>query len=149
MAAKIENIDVWAGDLVNRPERLARVLEALSVAGASLEFLIARRVSERTSRLFVAPLKGRKQKQAAGDVGLVLADGMFALRIVASDRPGLGAEITRCVAAAGINIRGASAATIGKKNAFYLGFRMEADRKAATKALRQFLGKKSKGSRRN
>ncbi|MCB9853113.1 MAG: amino acid-binding protein [Phycisphaerales bacterium] len=144
MAAKIESIDVWAGDLLNRPERLARVLEALASAGAELEFLVARRVSDRTSRVYVAPLKGKKQKQAAADVGLVRADGMFALRIVGSDRPGLGAEITRCVAAAGINIRGASAASIGKKNAFYLGFRTDDERKLALSALRKRFGKRAK-----
>lgn len=137
MGRKIENVDVWAGDLMNRPERLARVLEALSAAGAALEFLVVRRVSERTSRVFIAPLKGKKQKQAADDVGLVPAEGIFTLRVVGSDRAGLGAEITRCVAAAGINIRGASAATIGKKNAFYLGFKTEAERKAAARALRR------------
>ncbi len=142
MGAKIENVDVWVGDLMNRAERLARVLEALAAAGAELQFLIARRVSERTSRVYVAPLKGKKQKQAAADVGLVPAQGMFALRLVSSDRAGLGADITRCVAAAGINIRGASAATVGKKNAFYLGFKTDEDRKAAAKLLRKQLAGK-------
>jgi len=137
VGTKIENIDVWAGDLMNRPERLARVLEALTAAGAELEFLVARRVTERTSRVFVAPLKGKKQKRAAADVGLVPAVGMFALRVVGNDRAGLGADITRCVAAAGVNIRGASAATVGKKNVFYLGFKTGEERKSAEKALRK------------
>ena len=144
MGAKIENIEVWAGDVMNRPERLARVLEALSAAGASLEFLVARRVTERTSRIFVAPLKGKKQKQAATDVGLVPAEGMFVIRVIGSDRQGLGAELTRCIAAAGINIRGASAASIGKKNAFYFGFKTRDECKEAARVLRRQLSKTSK-----
>lgn len=144
MGYKIENVDVWAGDLMNRPERLARVLEAMAAAGAELEFLVVRRVTERTSRIFVAPVKGKKQKRAALDVGLVPADRMFAMRIVGSDRAGLGAEITRCIAAAGLNIRGASAATIGKKNAFYLAFQSDEERKTAAEALRGRFSKRPK-----
>jgi len=144
VSAKIESVDVWAGDLMNRPERLARVLEALAIAGAELEFLVARRVSERTSRVYLAPLKGGKQKRAAADVGLVPAEGMFALRVTSKDRAGLGAEITRCVAAAGVNIRGASAATIGGRNAFYLGFRTDSERREAASALRKRFGKRAR-----
>ncbi len=149
MSYAIKKVEVWAGDVMNRPEKLARVLEALASVDAELEFLVARRVSDTTSRVFVAPIVGKKQKQAASDVGLVPATGMNAIRIDGPDRPGLGADITRAVAAAGINIRGASAASIGKKNAFYLAFKTTEEVDLAIKAIKGRLsgGKKKSGAK--
>ena len=139
MSYTIRKVEVWAGDIMNRPEMLARLLEGLAQAGAQLEFLVARRVTEKTTRVFVSPLKGKKQKQAAESVGLVPAAGMHSIRIEGPDRPGLGAEIARCVAAAGINIRGASAAAVGRKGTFYLAFKTLAEATAAAKAVRKRL----------
>lgn len=149
MSYTIRKVEVWAGDILNRPGMLARVLEGLTQAGAQLEFLVARRVTEGTSRVFVAPLKGKKQRQIAGDVGLVPAVGMYSIRIDGPDRPGLGAEIARAVAAAGINIRGASAATIGRKSVFYLAFKTADEATAAAKAARTLLaGRKRRAAKR-
>lgn len=142
MAFKIKPVEVWAADILNKPGMLARVLEGLSNAGAQLEFLIARKASESTSRVFVAPLTTAKQKRAALDVGLVPAKGMHAFQIEGPDRKGLGAHITREVASKGINLRGASAAAIGKKARFYLAFATEADAKSAMAAARKAVSRK-------
>ena len=71
MPYTINKVDVWAGDILNRPGMLARVLEALANAGVHLEFMIARRVNEKTSRVFLAPIKGVKQQRIASDMGLL------------------------------------------------------------------------------
>lgn len=145
MAYTIRKVDVWAGDTLNRPGTLARILEALTEADAQLEFLVARRVTEKTTRVFVAPLRGKKQKQAAGKVGFVPAPGMNALRIEGPDRKGLGAQIARAVATAGINIRGASAATPGRKFVIYLAFKTPAEATRAAIVLRKLLqGKRTR-----
>lgn len=139
MAYRITRVDVWAADILNRPGMLARVLEALRNAGAEVEFLIARRVTEHTSRVFVSPIKGRRQQQAAADVGLVPAVGMHALCVKGPNRPGLAAEITRAVATAGINLRGVSAAVIGPTAALYLAFAKRDELLAAGKLIRRLL----------
>lgn len=142
MAYSISRVEVWAGDLVNKPGMLARVLEALAGAGANLEFVVARRVSNNTARVFVAPLKGARQTRAAQDVGLVRASGMHSLRIEGPDKPGLGAEITRKLADQGINLRGLSSAAIGRKSVCYIAFASTDDLAAGQKALRKLLGGK-------
>ena len=144
MAYKNSKVEVWVGDILNRPGMLARVLESLSNAGAKLEFMIARRVADSTSRVFLAPIKGKKQKQAASEMGLVIAGGLHALRIEGPDRPGLGADLTRAVADQGLNLRGASAAALGKKCVFYLAFEREEDLEAASKIVRKAVKKKKK-----
>lgn len=140
MSYKISRVEIYAGDIMNRPGMLARVLEALAAAGANLEFVIARRVTENTSRVFVAPLKGPKVIRAAADVGLSRAAAMHALRIEGPDKPGLGARITRAIADAGVNIRGLSAASPGKNNVCYIAFSKADELTRATIALKKLLG---------
>ena len=89
--------------------------------------------------VFLAPIKGKKQVQAAGDVGLVPARGMYAICVEASNRSGLAAKLTRAVAANGINLRGASAAAIGKKARIYLALGTKDDMEKAVKAAKKAL----------
>ncbi|QOJ15418.1 MAG: ACT domain-containing protein [Planctomycetia bacterium] len=137
MSLKITRADVWAMDVRNRPGMLARILEALATAGADLEFVVARRVTENTSRVFVAPLKGAKQLRAAADVGLQRAAGMHCVRVSGPDRPGAGARLTRALAAADLNLRGVSNAAIGSKFLCYFAFATADDADTARKVLKR------------
>jgi hypothetical protein len=137
----IAKATVWAGDVLNRPGRMARVLEALAAAGADLEFIVARQVSPNTSRIFVAPLRSVQQRRAAADVGLVPAARMHVLRIEGTNRAGIGAAITRRVADAGINLRGFSGAVIARKLVCYLAFETESDAGLATRVIRKSLAR--------
>jgi len=141
MSYTINKTDVWAADIPNQAGTLSRLLDGVSKAGGQLEFMIARKVDEHTSRVFVAPIKGAKQQRAASDVGLARASGMHSLRIEGPDRAGLAAKITSAVAEKGINLRGASAAAVGKKAVFYLAVESEQDLKGATQAIRKLLGR--------
>ena len=134
MAFTVTKIEVHAGDILNKPGSLARVLEALTNAGANLEFVIARRITDNTSRVFVAPLKGKAELKAASDVGLSRAAGMHAIRFEGPDRPGLGAWVTRNIASVGLNVRGLSTACLKNRCVTYLGFETEVE---ATKALKK------------
>lgn len=139
MAYRVSGVDVWVCDLLNRPGSLARVLEALTSAGAQLEFIVARRVTANTSRLFVAPIRNAKQKKVAADVELRVAAGMSVLRIEGPDRAGLAAELTRGMADQGINVRGVSGASIGRKTVLYVALNSADDAKLATKAIKRVL----------
>jgi hypothetical protein len=141
MAYKIGKVEVWAGDMMNRPGMLARVLEALSNAGADLEFVVARRVTANTSRAFVAPLTSAAQRRAAGDVGLVRTSGMHTLRIEGPDRAGLGARLTRALADAGINMRGLSSAAVARKSVCYIAFATAEEAGQAGKILKKALSR--------
>ena len=139
MAFTITKTDVYVVDVMNRPGMLARILEALTNAGAGLEFVIARRVTDNTSRIFVAPLQGTKVLRVAADAGLSRATGMHVLRVEGPDRAGLGAWITRGLAADGLNIRGLSAASIGRKCVCYVAFATADELKRAARILKSIL----------
>ena len=117
MAYEIKKVDVWAGEIADRPGGLAGTLEALQNAGANLAFLIARRAPDKpgTGVVFVTPIKGTKQKSAAQNAGLQTTDSLHSLRVEGPDRPGLGTKMTRALADGGINLRGVSAAALGRR----------------------------------
>ena len=72
MTYTIKKVDVWAGEIADRPGGLGATVEALSNAGANLEFLVSRRAPDRpgTGVVFLTPVKGTKQKNAARSAGL-------------------------------------------------------------------------------
>jgi hypothetical protein len=138
MALKITKVDVWAGEIPDIAGGLARKLEALADARASLACVIARRQPERpgTGVVFVSPVKGKKAQAAAQAAGLSLASDIATLRVEGPDKPGLGSRLTRAIADAGINLRGLSAAVLGNKFVAYFGFDNDDDASRATKALK-------------
>lgn len=141
MAYDIKKVDVWAADIPNRAGTLARMIGELSAAGAQLEFMIARKVDEGTSRVFIAPIKGTKVQKAAVAAGLTKAAGLHSLRIEGPNKAGLGAKLTAAIAEKGVNLRGASAAGLGKTAVFYLALNSEQDLKAALATVRKALAK--------
>ena len=129
MKLKISRTDVWAATIDDRPGGLADKLAALAAASADLGFIIARRMPEQRGSgvMFVTPLKGVKQIKAAESAGFQNTESLHSLRVEGADKPGLGAKLTRAVAEAGINLRGLSAAALGKRSVTYLALDTAAD----------------------
>jgi hypothetical protein len=138
MPLNVTQVDVWAGDIQDQPGGLARVLSAIAGAGGSVECVIARREQGRpgTGVIFVTPVTGARAQAAARGAGLSPAEDLATLRVEGSDAPGLGARITEALAAAGINLRGVSAAVVGRNFVAYVGLDNRADAQSAMAALR-------------
>jgi hypothetical protein len=141
MAYAIKKVDVWAGEIADTPGALADKLAALGSAGANFEFIIARRAPDKpgTGVVFLTPIKGVKQKNAAQGAGLSTTDSMHSLRVEGPDRPGLGVKMTRALADAGINLRGISAAALGRRAVTYFAFDSAADADTAIRTLKRAL----------
>lgn len=147
MAVEITKVDVYAGEIEDRPGGLGEKLAVLAEAGANLEFVIARRQHGEHEQggkglVFVAPLKGAQQTRAAKKAGLSKTDSLHSLRLMGANKPGMGSRITEVLAEAGINMRGLSAAAIGNKAVVYFAFDSDADAKQAAKVLKKELGGK-------
>ena len=141
MAYTIKKVEVWAGEVADQPGGLAGKVEALSAAGANLEFVIARRAADKPGSgvVFVTPIKGAKQKQAAQNAGLATTASLHSVRIEGPDKAGLGAKMTGALADAGINLRGLSAAALGRRAVCYLAFDSASDADNAVRLLRKAL----------
>jgi predicted amino acid-binding ACT domain protein len=135
MALKVKGVDVWVAGMKDRVGALAAKLKGLAAAGAQLEFVISRRSPEKpgTGVVFVTPLKGEAQMKAARALGFRKTKKHHAVRVEGADKPGLGAKMTGALAAARINLRGVSAAAIGKRFVAYIAADTPAD---AAKVMR-------------
>jgi hypothetical protein len=139
MNFKVAKVDVWAGEIEDRPGALAEKLEALKNTGANLEFVIARRDKPGKSVVFLAPLKGAAQTRAARQARLVKTTSLHSLRLEGPNQRGLGALITRALADAGINLRGLSAAALKRSHVTYFAFDRAEDARRAGPILKKAL----------
>lgn len=119
----VERADVWAASIPDQPGGLADVLSALRGAGADLQFIIARRAADKpgTGVVFVTPLQGDREIQAAAAAGFNVAQLLHSVRIMGPDHPGIAAELIQKLADAGINLRGFAASVIGSQFVAYVG----------------------------
>ena len=138
MALMAERVDVWAASVEDRPGGLAMKLSALARAGADLEFIVARRSSEKpgTGVVFVTPLVGDREIAAASDVGFVPAHSLHAVRVEGLNKPGVAAKVTERLAGAGMNLRGLTAGVIGRKFILHLAFTTAEQANKAVKLLK-------------
>ena len=135
MKLEINRMPVWAASIEDRPGGLSEKLATLAEAGANLEFIIARRAPGKKGIgvVFLTPLKGAAQLRAANNAGFNKTESLHSVRVEGTDNPGLGAKLTQKLAEAGINLRGLSAAVVGRRFILYLAFDTSAD---ASKAMR-------------
>ena len=129
--------DVWAGSIEDQPGGLVKVLVGLREAGADLDFIVARRAPDKpgTGVVFVTPLRGDREVNAAATLGFNVMSSVHSLRVEGENKPGVAAELTEKLAAAGISLRGLSAAVIGSRFIVYIGFDTAQDAAKAAKVL--------------
>jgi len=120
----VERVDVWAAGIQDAPGSLARLLAGLQDAGADLDFILARRSPEKpgVGVVFVTPLCGDEEIAAAATLGFNVMNSVKSLRVEGDNRPGVASELMEKLGAAGINLRGLSAAVMGCRFIMYLGF---------------------------
>lgn len=139
MAIKVSKADVWAVSIDDRAGGVARKLEPLARAGASLEMVLARRTPENPGQgmLFVTPIKGARATKAAQEAGMGKPQTIHSLRVEGGDKAGLGAKIATAVADAGVSIRGMSGVAIGKKFVSFIACDSAEDQARAIAALKK------------
>ena len=103
------------------------------------DFILVRRSPEKpgTGVVFLTPLRGDKEISAAADLGFNVTNSVHSVRIEGENKPGIAAAITEKLAAAGINLRGFSAAVIGTQFIMYIGLDSESDAQKAIHTIRE------------
>lgn len=124
MALQIRRVQAWSGEIPDRVGGAAATLERLARAGVDLEFVFTRPdpAKPQVSRIFLAPVSGPEQVNAARDAGLAPAPDVAMLAIEGDNRPGIGFDLMSRVAVAGLNLRGLSVSCIGARFVAYLAF---------------------------
>ena len=139
MDLTVERVEVWAASIEDKPGSLATILAGLRKAGADLNFILARRAPEQPGKavVFVTPLQGDAELEAAATLGFSPTTRVQAVRVEGQNRPGIAAELTARLAAAGLNLRGFSAAVLGTLFVLYLGLDSAEDATQAASILQQ------------
>jgi hypothetical protein len=139
MKLKVTKTDVWAAMIKDQPGGLAEKLQTLARAGVNLEFLIGRRAPDRPGQgvVFITPIKGAKQKKAAEAAGFQKTTSLHSVRVQGQDKAGIGACMARALSEAGLNLRGISAAAIGKQFVTHLALDSAADAAKAIAILKK------------
>jgi hypothetical protein len=134
MAFRMHKVQVWSCEVPDRPGAAAGKLELLARAGADLEFIFTLPAPGKpdSTVLFLAPIQGNDQTQAAQQAGFTPSRDLAMLCVEGDNRQGLGYKIMYGLAVAGINVRGLSVSAVGDRFAAYIAF---ADADAVTLAI--------------
>ena len=109
------------------------------MAGCDLGFVIGRRSHRQQGKglLFVTPLVGPKQIDAATETGFHRSENMHCLQLTRRDEPGMAYRVSAALAGAGINVKGISAASLNREFIMFLAFDKEADAIKAMEVLKK------------
>src|SRR5712664_74793 len=140
----VKTVQLWILIGADRKGMLADALEPLVEAGANLQIVMGYRYPGELDRAAVEvfPVDGPTQEAAARKAGFELSDTPC-LRVDGEDRKGLGAQMTRALADAGISMAFLVAQTVVKKFTAVIGFLTEEDAGKASKIITS-LGKPAK-----
>jgi predicted amino acid-binding ACT domain protein len=87
--------------------------------------------------VFVTPIKGARQTNAAEQAGFRKTNRLHSVRIEGTDKPGVGAAMTEALADAGLNLRGVSGASLGRQFIAYLALDTADDAEIAIDTLKK------------
>ncbi len=136
---KVEKIDIWTVELEDKPGATTGLFNVLAEAGADLQFVLARRQPDKLGKgiLFVSPIKGGKQEEAARRAGFAPRADVVGVRVEGANEPGLSYKLTQALGAAGLNLRALLGNAIGKQGVIVIAFDNAADADKGYQVLRQ------------
>ena len=134
-----ERVEVWAACIEDQPGSLANILTGLQEIGANLNFILARREPDQPGQsvVYITPLTGDAELQAAATLGFNLTARVHSVRVEGPNQPGIAATLAAQLAAAGLNLRGFSAAVLGTRFILYIGLDSAEDAAKALTVLQQ------------
>jgi predicted amino acid-binding ACT domain protein len=139
MSLQVSKFDVWQGQVPDKPGTLGQGLADLAKAGVDLDFALGRPDQEPPGQaiVFVSPLKGAKQTEAAAAAGFRKSTQIQGIRVVGADRPGLAGEVAAALGAVGVNILGFHGVVLGKQVAIHVFVDAKEDVTKALRAIRK------------
>jgi hypothetical protein len=120
----VTKVELWSVPIDDTPGGLLARLEPMVKAGADLDFMLARAGGDTPGRgiVFLTPITGQRQIQAAEQVGLQRNDKLFWLRLEGPDEPGSIYRILFALKQENLNVEEASAASVMGQFVLYLAF---------------------------
>lgn len=135
MSFKMQRIHVYHTEVDDKPGGIAAKLKKLAEAGAHLEYVYSQRSLNKPGMgdLYVAPLSGSSEVNAAKTAGLHEVPEPIVMRVEGDDAHGLSGHLTQAWEMAGINLHGLVMSVLNGRFVGYVTFDSVADgNRAAT-----------------
>jgi hypothetical protein len=137
MSFKFDRVHLWSCEVADQAGGVASKLAFLAQAGANLEYVYTKRLSDKPGAgiLYVAPVTGAAQVRAARTAGLAETDNPIVRRIEGDNEAGLAHRLTQQWALASISFGSLTMAVLGNKFVGYAAFDTVGDANRAAQIL--------------
>jgi hypothetical protein len=143
MAVTVKKVSLWRAEAGDRAGALADLLEPIADAGSDLQVLMAYRLGQSgRAAVELYPVAGKRAADAARRGGFAAAT-IPALLVEGDNRSGLGRDVARAVAGAGISMSFLIAQVLGRRYSAVFGFDSEADAARAAALIKGAARKKT------
>jgi hypothetical protein len=138
MSISVKAITLSRAETDDRPGLLADTLAPLAEAGNDLRIVMGYKMAGQTGRavLELFPVKGKRATAAAAAAGLA-ASGISTLLVEGDDRRGLGHDLAKAIADAGVDVHFLVAQVVGRKFSAVIGFGSVEDARKAGSAMKK------------
>lgn len=140
MSITVRRADLWRAETANTPGSLASTLKPLAEKGTDLEIVMGYANPDRSGAVVeVSPVSTSADRKAARAAGL--AQSTYPCVVISgANRSGLGYDVARALADAGININFFVAQSLGDSYTGLFSFEASAEADLAVKIIRKAVG---------
>jgi hypothetical protein len=141
MSFTIKKFPIWSVEIEDVQGAATGLYKVLADAGADIEFSLCRPLNEKTGKaiLFLAPIKGKKQEEAARKADFVERPDVIGVQVQGPSRVGGNFRLTAAIAHANVTMRALVTTVDGSRFTTIFAFKSEEDADAAVKVLHKVL----------
>lgn len=137
----IKKFPIWSVEIDDVAGSTTGLFKILADAGADIEFSLSRPLGDKPGKaiLFLAPIKGKKQEEAARRADFVQRKDVIGVQVQGPSRVGGNFRLTAALSHENLPIRALVTTVDGQRFTTVFAFKNEDDADAAVKVLHKVL----------
>jgi hypothetical protein len=137
----IQKFPMWSVEIDDVAGSTTGLFKILADAGADIEFSLSRPLGDKAGKaiLFLAPIKGKKQEDAARQADFKLRSDVVGVQIQGPSRVGGNFRLTAALAHENLSVRALVTTVDGKRFTTIFAMQSDADADRAIKVLHKVL----------
>src|SRR5437667_10357769 len=143
----IKKFPMWSVEIDDVAGSTTGLFKILADAGADIEFSLSRPLGDKPGKaiLFVAPIKGKKQEDAARQADFKLRPDVVGVQVQGPSRVGGNFRLTAALAHEDLSVRALVTTVDGTRFTTVFGLQSDADADRAVKVRHKVLDEQGKG----
>jgi len=137
----IKKFSIWSTEIDDVAGATTGLYKILADAGAHIEFSLSRPLGDRPGKaiLFLAPIKGKEQEEAARQADIVLRPDVVGVQVQGPSRVGGNFRLTAALAHEDLTVRALVTTVDGSRFTTIFAFQNDADADRGVKVLHKVL----------